>query len=128
MRVLLVHSMPIESPGGAEISLRDHVAHAPPGVSVECVLPDNPVDVDRFDAVILANLRPTARFPKGTAGSGVEALACGCRVLASSRVGAISWPDPLEACRRSNRLFWEMVTNVPQEKNPRRFARRGGTD
>jgi len=66
MRVLLVHSMPIDSPGGAEISLRDHVAHAPPGVSVECVLPDNPVDVDRFDAVILANLRPTARFPKGT--------------------------------------------------------------
>jgi hypothetical protein len=58
----------------------------------------------------------------------VEALACGCRVLASSRVGAMSWPDPLEACRQSNRLFWEMVTNVPQAKNPRRFARRGGAD
>jgi hypothetical protein len=55
----------------------------------------------------------------------VEALACGCRVLASSRVGAMSWPDPLEACRQSNRLFWEMVTNVPQEKNPKRIALRG---
>jgi len=81
-------------------------------------MPDSPVDVNRFDAVILVSLRPTARFPKGTAGSGVEALA----------VGAMSWPDPLEACRQSNRLFWEMVTNVPQEKNPRRFARRGGAD
>ncbi len=91
-------------------------------------MPDSPVDVDRFDAVILANLRPTARFPKSAAGSGVKAHACGCRVLASSRVGAMSWPDPLEACRHSNRLFWEMVTNVPQEKNPRRFARRGGAN
>jgi glycosyltransferase involved in cell wall biosynthesis len=320
MRILLVHSVPIDSPGGAEISLRDHVAHAPPGVTVECVLPDSPVDVDRFDAVILANLRPTARLPKRSAGPSakalahawlarsplkalafrseltwveqwcdrlagyrgyairserdvhpcayrdgrclateplrllkcscgnsvpkaferlynlcdavhflsplhrqainlliridvpqfeiapaldferfrncvpweqrkraalitgdairvspsaerrardagyavesvdylsvpyarmpellnqyqavvvdplmlhafgrlaVEALACGCRVLASSRVGAMSWPDPLEACRQSNRLFWEMVTNVPKEKNPRRIALRG---
>jgi hypothetical protein len=52
-----------------------------------------------------------------------EALACGCHVLASSRVGAMSWPDPIEACRQSNRKFWEMVTNVPQQKNPRRFSR-----
>ncbi|MGD0578688.1 MAG: hypothetical protein ABSC08_07150 [Bryobacteraceae bacterium] len=322
MRVLLVHSVPIGSPGGAEISLRDHLAHAPPGVTVETVLPDSPVDVDRFDSVILANLRPAARLSKGSTGSGVkararawlarsplralafrsevawaelwrrrlagyqgyvirserdvhpcayrdgrclatepvrfvgcscgnsvrkaferlynicdavhflsplhrqainqliridvpqfeiapaldferfrsyvpfeqrkraalitgdairvspsaecrardngyaveyvdylsipygrmpellnqyqavvvdpvmlhafgrlavEALACGCRVLASSRVGAMSWPDPLEACRQSNRLFWEMVTNVPKEKNPRRFALPGAS-
>ncbi|MGO9242784.1 MAG: hypothetical protein ACLQBJ_18430 [Bryobacteraceae bacterium] len=320
MRVLLVHSVSIDSLGGAEISLREHLAHAPPDVTVETVLPDSPVDIGRFDAVILANLRPVARLSPGAAGAGVkalarawlarlplkalvyrselistelwrrrlagyqgyvirserdvhpcayrdgrclatepvrwlgcscghsvqraferlynlcdavhflsplhrqainqliridvpqfeiappldferfrstvpfeqrkraalitgdairisplaegralasgypveyvdyfsipyarmpellnqyqavvvdpimlhafgrlaaEALACGCRVLASSRVGAMSWPDPLEACRQSNRLFWEMVTNIPREKNPRRCSLRG---
>lgn len=38
----------------------------------------------------------------------VEAMACGCRVLASERVGALSWPDPLEACRQANQLFWKL--------------------
>lgn len=51
----------------------------------------------------------------------VEALACGCRVLASDRVGAMSWEDPLQACRESNSRFWEMVTNIPAAPNPRRF-------
>jgi hypothetical protein len=319
MRVLLVHSMPLSHHGGAEISLRSHVAQAPAGVTVESVLPDSEVELERFDAVILANLRPTAVRSKSPvvfslktvawkcvahsplkalafrselvwielwrrrlagyrgyvikserdvhpcgyrdgrclatdpvrlagcscgrsvrkaveglynlcdavqflsplhrqainqlvridvaqfevapgldfdrfrsivpfeqrkraalitgdpvrvaasaearareAGYGVEyvdylsvpyermpevlnqyqavvvdpvmihafgrlaveALACGCRVLASSRVGAMSWPDPLEACRLSNRLFWEMVMNVPREKNARRLGRR----
>lgn len=49
-----------------------------------------------------------------------EALACGCRVLATSRVGAMSWPDPLAACRESNTRFWEMVTSAPDWRNPRR--------
>ena len=314
MRVLLVHSVPIDRLGGAEISLRDHLSHAPAGVTVETVLPDTTVDLDRFDVVILANLRPTAPRSNGAglkarlwarlarsplralafrseiawaelwrrrlAGYegyvirserdvhpcayrdgrclatepvrvqecicgdtvrksferlynvcdavqflsplhraaineliridvpqydiapsldfdlfrsyvpfeerkrtalitgdavrvsstaerrakengyaveyvnylsvpyermpellnqyqalvvdpvmlhafgrlAVEGLACGCRVLASSRVGAMSWPDPLEACRQSNRIFWEMVTNVPKEKNARRLG------
>ncbi len=51
----------------------------------------------------------------------VEALACGCRVLASDRVGAMSWPDPLQACAESNQRFWEMVTNIPAHPNPRRL-------
>jgi len=319
MRVLLVHSVPIDRLGGAEISLRDHLSHAPPGVFVETILPDSSVDLDRFDAVILANLRPTAprsngaglksrvwgrlahsplralafrsevawaelwrrrlagykgyvirserdmhpcafrdgrclatdpvRVAQCTCGEmvrksferlynicdavqflsplhrlainqlirievpqyeiapaldfdlfrnyipfeerrcaalitgdairvsvkaeqrakengfaveyadylsvpyermpellnqyqalvvdpimlhafgrlAVEGMACGCRVLASGRVGAMSWPDPLEACRQSNRLFWHMVTNVPKEKNPRRLGASPGS-
>jgi hypothetical protein len=39
----------------------------------------------------------------------VEALACGCRVLAGERVGAMSWPDPIEASKRANDEFWRMV-------------------
>ena len=39
----------------------------------------------------------------------VEALACGCRLLANDRVGALSWPDPLEATRCANEEFWNMV-------------------
>jgi hypothetical protein len=52
----------------------------------------------------------------------VEALACGCRLLASERVGALSWPDPLAACRESNSRFWEMVTTIPARPNPRRLG------
>ena len=52
-----------------------------------------------------------------------EALACGCRVLASERVGAMSWEDPLAACRESNTRFWEMVMNRPAGPNPRRLCR-----
>ena len=40
----------------------------------------------------------------------VEAMACGCRVLASERVGALSWEDPIAACREANDRFWEMLT------------------
>jgi hypothetical protein len=39
----------------------------------------------------------------------VEAKACGCRVITSARVGAFSWEDPIEACRRSNRDFWTLL-------------------
>jgi len=315
MRVLFVHSAPLSGLGGAEISLREHLKHAPAGVTVETVLPEQPVQLDRFDIVVLANLRPIAQPSAGrqndvkrwmwkqlnhsplqmlalrsevasaelwcrrlrgyrgyvikserdvhpcarrdgrcidaatmrrtecgsdrgvarvferlyslcdavqflsplhrrainllvnidvpqyeiappldlnhfrnctpaamrknaallladgirsspTAESrareagfeverleylsvpyermpallnqyravvmdptmlhafgrlAAEALACGCRLLASERVGAISWPDPLEACRQSNTLFWEMVMNKPDRPNPRRF-------
>ena len=58
MRVLLVHSASLSSLGGAEISLREHVKHAPAGVEVEVVLPDQSVALDRFDVIVLANLRP----------------------------------------------------------------------
>jgi hypothetical protein len=51
----------------------------------------------------------------------VEALACGCRVLASDRVGAMSWPDPLQAFREANERFWNMVMSIPAPPNPRRL-------
>jgi hypothetical protein len=50
-----------------------------------------------------------------------EALACGCRLLASERVGAISWPDPIGACKQSNTLFWDMIMHKPDRPNPRRL-------
>jgi hypothetical protein len=50
----------------------------------------------------------------------IEALACGCELLASERVGAMSWPDPLAACRRSNEDFWRMVLRA---RMPRWLAR-----
>jgi len=50
----------------------------------------------------------------------VEAMACGCEVLASERVGALSWKDPLAASRRANREFWEMVLRA---RMPRWLAR-----
>ncbi len=39
----------------------------------------------------------------------VEALACGCRVLASERVGAMSWPDPIQASQQANQKFWSLI-------------------
>lgn len=53
-----------------------------------------------------------------------EALACGCKVIAGDRVGAMSWPDPLAACSESNTLFWHMVLSTPAVRNPNRFTRR----
>jgi len=50
----------------------------------------------------------------------VEAMACGCEVLASERVGALSWKDPLAATRRANREFWRMVLRA---RMPRWLAR-----
>ena len=58
VRVLFVHSRLLSCLGGAEISLRHHVENAPPGVEVVAVLPDSPVSLRGFDAVLLANLRP----------------------------------------------------------------------
>ena len=39
----------------------------------------------------------------------VEALACGCKVLASERVGAFSFEDPLAASRAANGRFWSVI-------------------
>ncbi len=45
----------------------------------------------------------------------VEALACGCELLASERVGALSWPDPIDACRRANDAFWRILRDGVRE-------------
>jgi hypothetical protein len=39
----------------------------------------------------------------------VEAQSCGCQVLAGPRVGALTWPDPIEAAERANDEFWRLV-------------------
>lgn len=64
-----------------------------------------PALLNRYQAVVLD---PVMLHAFGRLAA--EALACGCRVIASPRVGALSWPDPLAACRESNIRFWEMVT------------------
>lgn len=71
IRVLVVNSAPLSGLGGAEISLREHVKHAPAGTQVQVTLPDQPVQLDQFDVVVLANLRPVAQLPGG-AGAGVK--------------------------------------------------------
>lgn len=52
----------------------------------------------------------------------VEAMACGCRVIASERVGALSWPDPLRASQEANQLFWQVVCEG-QQYAPTRWRR-----
>ena len=56
----------------------------------------------------------------------VEAMACGCKVIGSNRVGALSWEDPLEACRRSNSDFWAMISNGVRKRRTlfRRLGRK----
>jgi len=56
----------------------------------------------------------------------IEAEACGCKVIASNRVGAFSWKDPFEACRRSHDEFWGLITKESVRRLPRltRRARR----
>lgn len=39
----------------------------------------------------------------------VEALLCGCQVIASNRVGAFSWEDPVVAARNANQEFWSFI-------------------
>lgn len=53
----------------------------------------------------------------------VEALACGCQVLASERVGAMSWPDPLQASSEANRKFWSLITWGCRLRSWRRLRR-----
>lgn len=56
----------------------------------------------------------------------IEALACGCRVLASERVGALSWSDPLQASQDANDRFWQVVCQreIASPKRSLRFAPR----
>lgn len=53
----------------------------------------------------------------------VEALACGCEVLASERVGALSWPDPVEASRQANDRFWALINQGCKAGSFRFFKR-----
>ncbi len=53
----------------------------------------------------------------------VEALACGCQIITNNRVGATSWPDPIEASQESNEQFWKMIQDRPDRPNPRRLHR-----
>ena len=41
----------------------------------------------------------------------VEAKLCGCQVIASNRVGALSWEDPVAAARNANHEFWSLIKN-----------------
>jgi len=67
MRVLLVHASPLYQLGGAELSLGYHVARAPAGVEVDVCLPSDERELSGYDAVVLANLRPS-----GGAGEAAE--------------------------------------------------------
>jgi glycosyltransferase involved in cell wall biosynthesis len=58
MRVLLVHATDLDELGGAELSLRYHLAHRPAEVEVDVILPDADVDLSAYEVVVLANLRP----------------------------------------------------------------------
>jgi hypothetical protein len=58
IRVLLVHALPLDRQGGAEISLRHHVEHAPARVQLDLILPTETPDLEQYDAVVLGNLRP----------------------------------------------------------------------
>lgn len=80
MNVLLVHATPLDRLGGAELSLSEHLRRAPDGVRVDVVLPDADPDLERYDAVVLANLRPAG-------GVGEEA----------EMAPAIAWTDRLAA-------------------------------
>ncbi len=79
---------------------------------------DMPDLLNQYKAVVIA---PVMLHAFGR--MAVEALACGCRIITNNRVGALSWPDPINASQRSNEMFWEMVANRPNRPNPRRFNR-----
>lgn len=59
MKILIVNALPLEHQGGAEISLRHHINNKPPDVNVDYCLPDNPPDLNKFNGVVIANLRPS---------------------------------------------------------------------
>ncbi len=55
---MLVHTHRLDTLGGAELSLRSHVASAPSDVEVDVIRPDDPVDLRHYGTVVLSNLRP----------------------------------------------------------------------
>lgn len=67
LRLLVVHGQSLLEPGGAELSIRHHIKHAPARVSIQLILPDDHVDPGEFDVVLLGNLRP-----KGGLGEAAE--------------------------------------------------------
>lgn len=58
-RVLLVHSAPIDSLGGAELSLKSAISEIPSQFEIDAILPEEPVSLDNYDTVITSNLRPS---------------------------------------------------------------------
>ncbi len=58
VRILFVHTFPLDHLGGAELSLRHHVQHAPAQVAVDVIQPHQSADLATFDAIVLGNLRP----------------------------------------------------------------------
>lgn len=75
-----------------------------------------PERLNQYQAVVVA---PVMLHASGRLA--IEALACGCRVITNDRVGAMSWPDPLESSRTANDDFWNAVLKRPARPNPRRF-------
>ncbi|MEJ2040361.1 MAG: hypothetical protein P8X55_15755 [Desulfosarcinaceae bacterium] len=59
MRLILIHAKPLDELGGAELSLKAHLAAAPSTVTVDTALPDDPIPLEDYDTLILANLRPS---------------------------------------------------------------------
>lgn len=124
MRVLLVHSVPLTSQGGAEISLRHHVAAAPAGVSVDTVLPDAEPDLARYDAVILANLRPTAPRTDGTGARWKQSV---WQWISQSKMNAIAWRSEIAwALRWRQLLMGYRGAVIRSERDVHPCARRDG--
>ncbi|MBF0381037.1 MAG: hypothetical protein HQL69_08460 [Magnetococcales bacterium] len=65
---------------------------------------DMPAIYNQYQAVVISPVtyHPFCRMA-------VEAIACGCKVIHSNRVGAFTFGDPVQASRKSNTLFWKMV-------------------
>ena len=58
MRLLVIHTHPLDRLGGAELSLRSYMSAAPSGVTIDVALPEDFVELNNYDVVVLANLRP----------------------------------------------------------------------
>lgn len=79
---------------------------------------DMPNLLNQYKAVVIA-----PSMLHGFSRLTVEAMACGCRVITNSRVGALSWPDPIRASQSANDEFWAMISDRPAKPNPRRFSK-----
>lgn len=79
-----------------------------------------PEILNRYQAVVVA---PVMLHASGRLA--IEALACGCKVITNDRVGAMSYPDPVAASRKSDELFWQVIRERPDRPNPRRVGRKG---
>jgi len=90
-------------------------------------MPDSPVDVNRFDAVILVSLRPPRGFQKARP---VRAWKRSPAAAACWRAaGAEPYPGRTRWKRAAGPTAYSGDGDErPQQKNPRRFARRGGAD